>query len=575
MSDLRTKNGTSSGSTCPGCGRRFSPSGLSLARTSDPRCRQLLDGLPPLPLDPDDEDLVPLLPIPVQPFEGDFFGDYSPGDFDQFIDPEAASDSEHEELGPIIDLPPLHSPFTIEDDDDAIATAQVMDQTQAKSSYRSPPQSRQRRVIAEHTVQDHRQTYVKPFPLSSAAAPLRRTRVSEAPRWNQGYDTYEAQIKDGAPSLNPFAPFASKLDWDVAKWAKTRGSGSTAFTDLLTIEGVAQRLELSYKNSRELNRLIDEELPSGRPPFHRHEIEVGGEKFEVFFRDVLLCIKALFGDPEFAPLLLLTPEQHYTDESRQERVYFDMNTGKWWWVQQKRLEELNPGATVIPVIISSDKTQLTQFGNKTAYPVYLTIGNLPKSIRSKPSRRGQILLAYLPTTKLSHIKGTASRRRSLANLFHACLARVLAPLGAAGQDGIPVTSGDGITRRGHPILASYVGDYPEQVLICGCKTGECPKCPIPRNDVGEDCDTSRALRDISRVFAALDTLNQGPRTYTKACKDAGIKPIFHPFWERLPFCNIFMAITPDILHQLHQGVLKHVISWLQTAYGSDEIDARC
>ena len=38
------------------------------------------------------------------------------------------------------------------------------------------------------------------------------------------------------------------------------------------------------------------------------------------------------------------------------------------------------GATVILVVISSDKTQLTLFRGKTAYPVYMTIGNIQKNI---------------------------------------------------------------------------------------------------------------------------------------------------------------------------------------------------
>lgn len=75
---------------------------------------------------------------------------------------------------------------------------------------------------------------------------------------------------------------------------------------------------------------------------------------------------------------------------------------------QEQLESEKPGATIIPIIIS-DKTQLTTFGNKTAYPVYITIGNLPKEIRWKPSHQAQILLAYLPTTKLEHIKNKAAR----------------------------------------------------------------------------------------------------------------------------------------------------------------------
>ncbi|KAJ6608725.1 hypothetical protein B0H10DRAFT_1627707, partial [Mycena sp. CBHHK59/15] len=79
--------------------------------------------------------------------------------------------------------------------------------------------------------------------------------------------------------------------------------------------------------------------------------------------------------------------------------------------------------------------QLTMFGNKTAYPVYMTIGNIPKEIRCKPSRRAYILLAYLPTSHLGHIKNKAVRRRTLANLFHACLSFITAPLREAGVTG--------------------------------------------------------------------------------------------------------------------------------------------
>ena len=103
---------------------------------------------------------------------------------------------------------------------------------------------------------------------------------------------------------------------------------------------VAERLALSFKNSRELNNIIDKKLPSTRPRFHRHEIVVAGEAFEVFYRDILECIEALFGDPEFAPLLLLVPERHYTDADHTVRVYFDMNTGKWWWATQVSLRSL-------------------------------------------------------------------------------------------------------------------------------------------------------------------------------------------------------------------------------------------
>jgi hypothetical protein len=101
---------------------------------------------------------------------------------------------------------------------------------------------------------------------------------------------------------------------------------------------------------------------------------------------------------------------------------------------------------IVPIIISSDKTQLTTFRGKQAYPVYLTIGNLPKHICQKPSRQGQVLLGYFPTSKLDHIVNKASRRLCLSNLFHHSMQYIVKPLERAGHDGIILTSGDGAAR---------------------------------------------------------------------------------------------------------------------------------
>ncbi|KAG1840328.1 hypothetical protein C8R48DRAFT_679620 [Suillus tomentosus] len=251
-----------------------------------------------------------------------------------------------------------------------------------------------------------------------------------------------------------------------------------------------------------------------------------------------------------------------------------MHTGKWWWETQKRLDELRPGGTIVPIIISSDKTQVTMFRNKTAYPVYLTIGNIPKELRCKPSSSSHILLAYLPTTRLEHITNKASRRRAIANLYHACLRHVLGPLKSAGSDGISMCSGDGVRRHCHPLFASFVGDYPEQLLTTGVKFGECPKCDVEAKDTGSNT-TPFHLRKLSAVLDALAAFDDGNLAFVRACAAAGIKPIIHPFWEDLPFTNIFRTITPDVLHQLYQGLIKHLLGWWSAACGAAEIDARC
>ncbi|KAJ6527827.1 hypothetical protein B0H19DRAFT_969493 [Mycena capillaripes] len=386
------------------------------------------------------------------------------------------------------------------------------------------------------------------------------------------YSRYVEQISDGGD--NPWASFTSQMDWEVAKWAKIRGSTSTAFTDLLSIEGVPQALGLSYKNSRELNQIIDQKLPTGRPTFKRQEIVVGGEAFDVYFRPIIGCVKALYGDPEFAEELVFMPERHYADADKLTRLYDDMHTAEWWWRTQKMVEKRRAGATIIPIIISTDKTQTTMFRNKAAYPVYMTIGNITKDSRRKPSRQVYVLLGYLPTTRLDHITNKAARRRAVANLYHACMRQILSPLKSAGLEGVEMASGDGVVRRCHPIFSIFAGDHPEQVLVTGTETGECPTCPVPRDELGSFEDLYEP-RDLSAALDALKKADGNATEFTRASAEAGIKPIYRPFWEDLPYVNIFLSITSDVLHQLYQGVIKHVVAWVTEAFGPVEIEARC
>ena len=48
---------------------------------------------------------------------------------------------------------------------------------------------------------------------------------------------YEEAVGDPE---NPYAPFRSQLEWGIARWAKLRGSSSTAFTELMSIDGVSK-----------------------------------------------------------------------------------------------------------------------------------------------------------------------------------------------------------------------------------------------------------------------------------------------------------------------------------------------
>ncbi|KAF8274207.1 hypothetical protein EI94DRAFT_1696143 [Lactarius quietus] len=230
------------------------------------------------------------------------------------------------------------------------------------------------------------------------------------------------------------------------------------------------------------------------PPFKCEDLVIASEKMQLYFWDILHCIRTLFGDPEFAHDLVFAPVHHYTDNQWTSRVYSEMYTGAlsfiiWqacsYELSKSSLEAQQPGATVIPVIISSDKTQLMLFCGNTAYPVYLTIGKIPKDIYHKPLCRAQILIAHLLTSHLEGMGNKAARCHTLQNIFHSCMWKIMAPITACGETGVAMMSGDGKWRCCHLILAAFIGDYPEQALVTCTYQGQCPKCLAEPESLGD------------------------------------------------------------------------------------------
>ncbi|KAJ7248067.1 hypothetical protein C8J57DRAFT_1522618 [Mycena rebaudengoi] len=321
---------------CAGCQEEFSLSGYThhLQTTPNSACEAIYlanQSRAPL-LDSDDDENQPIN------FAGDYFGTYEEEDFNMDQDPQPVqkegsdgadfddlpdladrsdSDSDSDEGEDVVDMATRWEPRMVDNEEFPGLGTQVPEEPPAQLGADGVP-TREGRMRAEEEVHTEK-SFIIEFTDGDAGAPICQGEG--------GYDRYQSELGDPA---NVWAPFTSKVDWELAQWAKLRGPGSTAFTELLKISRVAEKLGLSYKNSRELNGIIDKKLP-GRPKFQRQEIIVGGEAYDV------------------------APERHYADEDHTMRLYHDMHTGKWWWATQRELEKTRKGATIIPIIISSDK----------------------------------------------------------------------------------------------------------------------------------------------------------------------------------------------------------------------------
>lgn len=92
-----------------------------------------------------------------------------------------------------------------------------------------------------------RKVHIMKFPSDVAGSPtIAEDSGSTHEQAPSGYTAYEHKLEghraDNANTI--YAPFTSRIDWDVARWSKLRGPGSTALSELLSIDGVRHTIFL-------------------------------------------------------------------------------------------------------------------------------------------------------------------------------------------------------------------------------------------------------------------------------------------------------------------------------------------
>lgn len=309
----------------------------------------------------------------------------------------------------------------------------------------------------------------------------------------------------------------------------------------------------------------------------------GTEVVELWFRDGMEAVRQLISNPRFREVLRYAPEENFTAEDRGTRVFSEMWTGLWWARIQvctcltvlidmltSNQNLLAKGATVVPFILSTDTTQLVHFGKRKAYPVYLTIGNISKSVRSRPSERAWLLIGYIPVPELNWITDVEDKREAKWELYHTCMTHLVAPLRQVANVGVEVVCADGGVRCIHPILAAHVADFPEQLTIASTIRTGCPICLVPPDKRGDYDDDGHFLRTKNDSITAYKYADQG---YTLTLTELGLWPV-RPFWLDYPFATPGLFIVPDLLHQIHKGVFMHLVTWCRTGLGDAELDRR-
>ena len=88
--------------------------------------------------------------------------------------------------------------------------------------------------------------------------------------------------------------------------------------------------------------------------------------------------------------------------------------------------EYPPKATIIPILLSSDKTVMSlSHGDQTLWPVYITISNLDSKTRRSQTRPGTLLLGSIPIVHKRSEDGNNKDQDLKAKIYHLALTTML------------------------------------------------------------------------------------------------------------------------------------------------------
>ena len=339
--------------------------------------------------------------------------------------------------------------------------------------------------------------------------------------------TYHKHFRDGAKG-NPWHPFLNSFDFNAGRQL-IESHQTKGFIDRWLNSGMDNDKIKSFHNAEQLWTLFEMCDHGLRDcPWHRLSLgppeEESTDKNTVFFRDVLRCAQFLLQYLPFQDHMGYAPVQQHTEGSM--RVFNQMWTGDWWWKQQI---EIADGGTIVPLLFASDKTHLTNFsGDKFAWPLYMSIGNISKAIRSERTKKAWVLVALLPIPRKGPDPG------EIHDLCHRALDAILHHIKGVTEDGARWACSDGGVRHCYPVICAWLADYQEHACIARLVDKRCPRCELPPEEMGHDVNMHGGVKRDKDTYLEMLERNKTPADF-KVLGVTGARPVF---WDH-PRCDVY------------------------------------
>ncbi|KAG2031151.1 hypothetical protein BDR03DRAFT_876669, partial [Suillus americanus] len=250
---------------------------------------------------------------------------------------------------------------------------------------------------------------------------------------------------------------------------------------------------------------------------------------------------------------------------RTSRIYNEWLTGDAAWSMQSQLPD---GATLLGIILSSDKTNITNMtGGRVAHPLLISLANIKMATRNKASSHAFLLTALLPIAEFLH---PVKRMQSVleARLVHQCLDIVLEPLKQAARIGRMMSDPLGNLRYCFTPLASYIVDTPEACMLACVQGKTSPITMAMYENFGDAFQHSPQTAKMT--LNQLSSISCDPldiEGYFNACAPFRLSGVAQPFWRDWSLADPHVFFTPEPLHHWHREFYDHDVKWCLAAVG--------
>ncbi|KAG0138782.1 hypothetical protein HOY82DRAFT_595293 [Tuber indicum] len=368
-------------------------------------------------------------------------------------------------------------------------------------------------------------------------------------------------------------PFRTKSNFELARWfieakvpkdhigryfRKGLGPESSSIKSAYQLLEAVDELEsgMGIKRWRVGFVLFSEaEIPDGEAP----DEVLSTQKF--FFREPIDCARYLLSQRCFAQDLVYDPVKEWNSEEPPQLVYSEIHKAQWWWETQDTLPD---GATLVPIICGSDVTFLTNYsGDKKAWPIYMTIGNILSKTRNKASKHATVLLALLPVhPKMLGVMARDAHHREINNeILGDLMEAIFAPMVALRDSGIEVECADRKVRLCFPRLAAWIADHLENITLHGIQQNQCTVCNIRPEQLGSHFRRYAVNRDYRKYENLFQKYCDSDMQAAQELTDHGFKLLPSVFCG-FPNVQQFILPKPDLLHVVYLGIFEaYLMKW--------------